>query len=478
MSKKAAPRRRKPPAKQAGAALDAQAEQTLIPYDENLLERARIQWQFGDWQSIAQLSLDTLQHHPDRAKLALLAAAGRLQTGKDDEARQYIRLAQDWGVSKRLVIQILIAGVHNSLGRMAAIGGRPQRALQHFHNAISIGTPGSAIDLVASARAKHELEALGLIPGSQGRLQQLQASADLVEQAGKPVNAAATLRPVSDAHEFYLKLSRSRGRQSLPFLLIDSKSLPRSGLHYLKNTLGRIFGEHFSFCEWYQETGCCKKMPCTLTGFATYAQESRQLRIRLIKSHDFELDDPNYPTTPHLRRLILIRDPLYILTSWFAMDQLESNRTTLAQHGINVEKIWLAHEQEVLDPAYRLLDERFEPPPLAQLTEWLEKKSQYIIGFMDKWVKPGLEQPDSQTQVIRYEDINHYIKSLADEFGPYMTSERRVTFRQEMKLTERRFKKREDPFRVPSEKLSYYIKSHSAIFEAAANNIKRTGHKC
>ena len=67
----------------------------LVPFDENLLERARTQWQFGDWQSLAQLSRDTLQHHPDRAKLALLAAAGRLQTGQDAEARQHIRLAQD-----------------------------------------------------------------------------------------------------------------------------------------------------------------------------------------------------------------------------------------------------------------------------------------------------------------------------------------------------------------------------------------------
>jgi hypothetical protein len=159
-----APRRRKAPAKQLAAVLEAQPEQTLVSYDENLLERARTQWQFGDWQSLAQLSRDTLQYHPDRAKLALLAAAGQLQTGQDAEAKQFIRLAQGWGVSKRLVSQILIAGVHNSLGRVAAIGNQQHRALQHFEDAIAIGTPGSDAKLLTQARSGYQLSQLGLPP--------------------------------------------------------------------------------------------------------------------------------------------------------------------------------------------------------------------------------------------------------------------------------------------------------------------------
>ena len=27
----------------------------FVPYDENLLERARTQWQFGDWESLARI---------------------------------------------------------------------------------------------------------------------------------------------------------------------------------------------------------------------------------------------------------------------------------------------------------------------------------------------------------------------------------------------------------------------------------------
>ncbi len=141
-----------------------------VPFDENLLERARTQWQFGDWQSLAQLSRDTLQHHPDRAKLALLAAAGRLQTDQIDEARQYIRLAKDWGVSKKLLTRILAAGVHNSLGRAAAIAGEQPRALQHFHSALATGSPGSEARLLAQARISHQYQQLGLPPVAIGSL--------------------------------------------------------------------------------------------------------------------------------------------------------------------------------------------------------------------------------------------------------------------------------------------------------------------
>jgi hypothetical protein len=144
------------------AFLEEAATSHPVPYDENLLEKSRTQWQFGDWDSLAKLDRDTLQHHPDRAKLALLATAGRLQTDNAAEARQFIRLAQDWGVGKKLVSQILIAGVHNSIGRAAAIGNHQHRALEHFEDAISIGTPGCDTRLFTDARRSRQLNQLGI----------------------------------------------------------------------------------------------------------------------------------------------------------------------------------------------------------------------------------------------------------------------------------------------------------------------------
>ena len=108
----------------------------------SLLEQANTQWQTGDWHSLAKLQRDTLQHHPDRAHLALLAAAGRLQMGKDAEAKPFIRLAQEWGASKQHIAQMLIAGVHRSLGRAAELGNQKQRAQRHFESAtVVMGKP-------------------------------------------------------------------------------------------------------------------------------------------------------------------------------------------------------------------------------------------------------------------------------------------------------------------------------------------------
>ena len=134
----------------------------LVPYDENLLECARTQWQFGDWESLIKIERETLQHHPDRAKLALLAAAGHLQQGDNNTARQFTRLAQDWGCSKKMISQILIAGVHNSLGRASLINGDSQRALQHFEFAISSGSPAGEVRLLTKARLGEQLGQLGL----------------------------------------------------------------------------------------------------------------------------------------------------------------------------------------------------------------------------------------------------------------------------------------------------------------------------
>lgn len=138
------------------------SEQGMVPYDENLLERSRTQWQFGDWHGLVQLNRETLQHHPDRAKLALLAAAGRLQMGQATEAKQYLRLAKDWGIRKKTISQILIAGVHNSLGRAAAISNQKDRAAEHFQNSIKLGAPGSESRLLSSARIQYQYEQLGL----------------------------------------------------------------------------------------------------------------------------------------------------------------------------------------------------------------------------------------------------------------------------------------------------------------------------
>jgi hypothetical protein len=136
----------------------------MVAYDESMLERARTQWQFGDWASLAAIGRETLQHHPDRAKLALLAAAGHQQLGDQAATRQFTRLAQDWGCGKKLIAQVLLAGAHNTLAKAAAAAGQVQRALKHFQGSIATGTPNTDLALATQARVAHQWQALGMVP--------------------------------------------------------------------------------------------------------------------------------------------------------------------------------------------------------------------------------------------------------------------------------------------------------------------------
>ena len=136
-------------------------------YDETLLERTRTQWQFGDWDSLIKLEQENIQHHPERSKLALFAAAGHMQAGDIEIAQQLIQQAQEWGCDKPLLTRILVAGVHNSLGRAAALLGEQEKMTQHFEASVASGSPGNDLKLLVPARFNLQLEQLGLKEATQ-----------------------------------------------------------------------------------------------------------------------------------------------------------------------------------------------------------------------------------------------------------------------------------------------------------------------
>lgn len=177
---------------------EEQVVQSTIPYDESLLERSLTQWQFGDWQSLSQLNHEILQHHPDRAKLALLSAAGRFQIGQLTEARQFIGFAKDWGVSDNCIRRILIAGAYNSLGRAASICEQSHRALKHFEHAISIGSPGSDVKLLAMARTREQLSQIGFVQAGEYIKINVNESLSALPIAHVPPLRQA--RPLADIH--------------------------------------------------------------------------------------------------------------------------------------------------------------------------------------------------------------------------------------------------------------------------------------
>jgi tetratricopeptide (TPR) repeat protein len=170
------------------AALSAEgngaAASVLTEYDEGSLARAKSHWFFGDWNALAELDLKTLADHPDRDRFALLSASAHQQIGNHDKARQYTRMALQWGCPPKVVAQILVAGVHNTLGRVSALKKDKDLVSKHFHEAVSVFADKKEATLAASARSARELQQLGLLDMFSGQVERQIAEIDVVH--GRP----------------------------------------------------------------------------------------------------------------------------------------------------------------------------------------------------------------------------------------------------------------------------------------------------
>ena len=136
-----------------------------------LLAQARRLWQQGDWSALAEVTPADVFPHPDRARLALMAAGAQLQLGRQGAARQWLSQAQAWGCEPQLLRRVLVSGLHNTLARAAALAGDQSRAISHFAAALATTTPASAGRTALEARAGMQLAQLGLslpeVPGEQ-----------------------------------------------------------------------------------------------------------------------------------------------------------------------------------------------------------------------------------------------------------------------------------------------------------------------
>ncbi|WP_159818872.1 hypothetical protein [Cyanobium sp. Copco_Reservoir_LC18] len=214
----------------------------------------------------------------------------------------------------------------------------------------------------------------------------------------------------------------STGHPRLPGMwLVEGRSLPRSGHHYLKSLLASACGDHFSYCEGYQEPGCCKTSPCHVAAYWHFARDHRQPHLRLLKSHDFNLKDSTFEPPLGMVRLIQVRRPLHALVSWLELEQLNENRQLLQQASIALERIYLYHEAEVLEEAWRLIDQAGVVMTTEQVSEWLTRKVRYVVRFLEKWLPLAKPFPfgarlTGGNFLLRYEDLGRS-EQLLDSFG-------------------------------------------------------------
>jgi predicted O-methyltransferase YrrM len=100
------------------------------------LEEAKAAWILGDWDRLAHSQQSHLADIVDRELLALLIGAACLRLGNNEKGRLLIEQAKVWGCPSRLIAQVLVAGVHFSLGRAELLRHESQKSHLHILAAI------------------------------------------------------------------------------------------------------------------------------------------------------------------------------------------------------------------------------------------------------------------------------------------------------------------------------------------------------
>lgn len=156
-------------------------------HDPLLLGASRLHWQRGDWAELAAIPADTLTHHPDRARLALIIAAAHAQLGDARKARAFAHAALGWGCARIVMAQVLISTAYNGLARLATCLD-DAAAGAHFTAALRLVEPDGDLARLSRSRQIAETTRLGLFPEAAGLL-----AVDIAKAAAEPADHPAEL---------------------------------------------------------------------------------------------------------------------------------------------------------------------------------------------------------------------------------------------------------------------------------------------
>ena len=433
----------------------------------SLVEQSYTWWLLGEWAPLAALTESQLEADPQRGFLTALSAAALAQRGEIDAARQRLNQAMLWGCGTDLALRLMASGLAHTLGGLAGRLDRPERAADHYRTAMEIGAPGNDAALLAEMRRMRQsappAAGTALPPGRTGK-----DDKDAKEDKDAKDDRAESDRPAPSLSAYNRYATLPTGG---PFMLLETKSLPRSGLHYMKGSLERLVGRGFSFCEWYQEPGCCHRTPCAMTAYAETALKDRRPVIRMIKSHDFRLADPDTRPQGALRRMILVRDPVYILTSWWLLNLFHEHAPALRTAGLTEAQLYYNHDKATLAAAYRTIERRFDAEAARDgLDRWLDGRCRYIREFTEKWARSTRRHDSPAQRILRYEDMADEVLRLMRDLGPLAPDQAE---RVDAFAAETDFRNRKSPYAGPVPGLTAFLEAESGRFAAAARRIAR-----
>lgn len=142
------------------SALATHSPERSIPVS---LSQAQALWVAGDWDALADLDNALIAQHAHRDRLALLIASAHQQRANHGRARALVEQALAWGCDPRLLAGLLVADVHNTLGRVAALRNDDAQVKPHFQQAVGVADRRAA-ESAMHGRALREMASLGLLP--------------------------------------------------------------------------------------------------------------------------------------------------------------------------------------------------------------------------------------------------------------------------------------------------------------------------
>lgn len=191
------------------------------------------------------------------------------------------------------------------------------------------------------------------------------------------------------------------------YVQLISKSIPRSGHHYLVSLLQDIYGDELYYCEFYQPSTeeCCKKVPCKKIKECN--SKGQLYKITLQKSHDFELQDKVLKTSKKLKYIISYRDFKDWIKSHTKLFLLDEFSRLLLSRSIHVKEIYAtgADNKELFRKALNIIsDEEFHD---TLYLKYIENQFIYHKIFMEKWA-PIIKNRYFETYIIHYDDLTNH----------------------------------------------------------------------
>jgi hypothetical protein len=256
----------------------AAAAPSVVPYDDGLIDRCREQWRQGDWNALAQVPIDEVERHPQRARIALMVASAHQAQCQHGQMRLFVQLSRQWGCRQKLIARVLLAGVHNTLGRAAAIAGKHrERATHHFSEAVAPGVPGGGARWLAMhSRVRHQLE-------------QLQMGAEATALLGgtstsklAPPSVPTPFRDLSDAMRKHGETVTSKLKEQAEQLAQARKSLEGTVKREMTNAVKQL--EAFANLQRYFTSG--DVMP-EMHGWPV-SPDFAVVLIQLLETEDFD----------------------------------------------------------------------------------------------------------------------------------------------------------------------------------------------